>query len=113
MICCAIEALPLTPSGRGDRNSSEIGMSLRSCIMPAAEAHAVPARVPAEKLRAMIREEIADIVRIRRDLHAHPELAYEETRTSGVVAGELARLGIRHKAGMAGGTGVGVFRALS
>ena len=45
------------------------------------------------------------LVAIRRDLHAHPELAFEETRTAGIVAAELARLGIAHRIGV-GGTGV-------
>ncbi len=45
------------------------------------------------------------LVAIRRDLHAHPELAFTETRTAGVVAAELARLGILHRTGV-GGTGV-------
>jgi len=66
----------------------------------------IPARIPADKLRSMIREDLADIIRIRRDLHAHPELSYEEQRTAGVVAAELVRLGIPTKAGLAGGTGV-------
>jgi len=45
------------------------------------------------------------LVEIRRDLHAHPELAFEEVRTAGVVAAELARLGITHRTGI-GRTGV-------
>ncbi|MGX9965696.1 M20 metallopeptidase family protein [Roseomonas sp. F4] len=45
------------------------------------------------------------LVAIRRDIHAHPELAFEETRTAGIVAAELARLGIVHRTGV-GGTGV-------
>ena len=45
------------------------------------------------------------LVAIRRDLHAHPELAFTETRTAGVVAAELARLGIPHRTGV-GRTGV-------
>jgi metal-dependent amidase/aminoacylase/carboxypeptidase family protein len=31
---------------------------------------------------------------IRRDLHAHPELGFEEVRTSGIVAERLAAWGI-------------------
>ncbi len=31
-----------------------------------------------------------DLVAIRRDLHAHPEIGFEEERTSGVVAEKLA-----------------------
>lgn len=45
-------------------------------------------------------------IAIRRDLHAHPEIGYEEHRTAGVIAGELERLGIEHRTGLAGGTGV-------
>ena len=45
------------------------------------------------------------LVAIRRDLHAHPELAFAETRTAGVVAAQLARLGIPHRTGV-GRTGV-------
>ena len=41
------------------------------------------------------------LIEIRRDIHAHPELAFEEVRTAGVVARELARLGIEHRTGVA------------
>lgn len=47
----------------------------------------------------------AGLIDIRRDLHAHPELAFEEHRTAGVVARELARLGVEHRTGV-GRTGV-------
>ncbi len=43
----------------------------------------------------------AGLIEIRRDIHAHPELAFEEVRTAGVVAAELARLGISHQTGVA------------
>ena len=43
---------------------------------------------------------------LRRDIHAHPELMFEEVRTAGVVAKELESLGIAHKSGLAKGTGV-------
>lgn len=45
------------------------------------------------------------LIELRRDIHAHPELAFEEVRTAGVVADELAKLGIEHKTGI-GKTGV-------
>jgi amidohydrolase len=60
----------------------------------------------APELRSIIRSHLPDLIRIRHDLHAHPELAYQERRTSAVVAAELTRLKIAHKAGLAGGTGV-------
>lgn len=50
--------------------------------------------------------DLDSIVDIRHDLHAHPEMGYQETRTSGVVQRELTALGIEHRAGLAGGTGV-------
>ncbi len=59
-----------------------------------------------DSLRAIIREELSDLVAIRHDLHAHPELAYQERRTSGVVQDQLAKAGVDLKAGLAGGTGV-------
>lgn len=59
-----------------------------------------------ERLRGLIQGALPDVVAIRHDLHAHPELAYQEHRTSGRVVEELKRLGIAHVAGLAGGTGV-------
>jgi len=47
----------------------------------------------------------ANLVAVRRDIHAHPELAFEEVRTAGVVARELGRLGIACQTGI-GRTGV-------
>ena len=52
----------------------------------------------------------AEIQRIRRDFHAHPELRFEERRTSDLVAKTLAGWGIDVHRGL-GGTGVvGVIR---
>ena len=51
-------------------------------------------------------EEFADeLTAIRRDFHAHPEIGFEEHRTSGIVAESLARWGIEVHRGV-GGTGV-------
>ena len=51
-----------------------------------------------------------ELTAIRRDLHAHPEIGFEEARTSGIVAERLASWGIEvHRE--IGGTGVvGVLR---
>ncbi len=62
--------------------------------------------VSTEQLRTLIQQELPDLIAIRHDLHAHPELAYDEKRTSGVVQRELAQAGIDFKAGLARGTGV-------
>jgi amidohydrolase len=45
------------------------------------------------------------LIEIRRDIHAHPELAFQEVRTAGIVDQELTRLGIPHQTGV-GKTGV-------
>ncbi len=46
-------------------------------------------------------EAFADnLVQIRRDIHAHPELAFRETRTAALVADELKRLGYDVRAGV-------------
>ena len=47
----------------------------------------------------------AELQKIRRDIHAHPELSYEEVRTSDVVAQKLTEWGIPVVRGM-GVTGV-------
>ena len=53
----------------------------------------------------------SELRRIRRDIHAHPELCYEEQRTAGVVAQKLTDWGIPVLRGM-GRTGVvGIIKA--
>jgi hippurate hydrolase len=47
----------------------------------------------------------ADLTAIRHDLHAHPEIGFEEKRTSGIVADKLTQWGIEVHRGI-GGTGV-------
>jgi amidohydrolase len=46
-----------------------------------------------------------ELTAIRRDLHAHPEIGFEEVRTSGIVAEKLAQWGVEVHRGL-GGTGV-------
>ncbi len=62
--------------------------------------------VAADQLRALIADELPDLIDIRHDLHAHPELGYEEHRTSEVVQRELQSAGVQFVSGLAGGTGV-------
>src|SRR5215213_3766123 len=46
-----------------------------------------------------------ELIARRRDFHQHPELAFEEVRTAGIVARELTELGLEVQAGV-GKTGV-------
>jgi amidohydrolase len=57
-------------------------------------------------LDSMILAELHDVTAIRHDLHRHPELGYQERRTSTVVQQELEAAGVQFVAGLAGGTGV-------
>ncbi len=51
-----------------------------------------------------------DLEALYRDLHAHPELSFQEHRTAGIVAGHLSALGLEVHTGI-GRTGVaGVLR---
>ena len=50
------------------------------------------------------------VVAWRRDLHEHPELSNQETRTSGIVAAHLKALGIEVHTGVGGHGVVGVLR---
>ncbi|MEY3674575.1 MAG: hypothetical protein RJB47_1283, partial [Pseudomonadota bacterium] len=55
-------------------------------------------------LDAMVLE-AASLVAVRRDIHAHPELCFEEQRTSDLVAAKLTEWGIEVHRGL-GTTGV-------
>jgi hippurate hydrolase len=62
-------------------------------------------------MSAPIRAMHEELTRLRRDIHAHPELAFEERRTADLVARELAAAGIEVHRGLAGTGVVGVLRA--
>jgi amidohydrolase len=53
---------------------------------------------------------LPELVILRRDLHAHPELAFEEKRTAGIVAAALRLLGLEVHEGLAGTGVVGTLR---
>jgi len=58
----------------------------------------------------MLRLFHAELVHIRRDIHANPELGFEETRTSQLVADKLAEYGIEVHRGLAKTGVVGVIK---
>ena len=60
---------------------------------------------PQRAIRAATEAATPRLIEIRRDIHRVPELAFEETRTAGIVAAELARLGLAPRTGI-GRTGV-------
>jgi amidohydrolase len=54
---------------------------------------------------APLQDLLPELIALRQDLHAHPELAFEERRTAGIVAQSLRLLGLQVTEGV-GGTGV-------
>lgn len=54
---------------------------------------------------------LAELTALRRDIHAHPELAFDEYRTSDIVAAELSRYGLEVHRGLARTGVVGVLKA--
>ena len=57
-------------------------------------------------VQSHIDEVLHELIDIRHDIHAHPELGYAETRTSQVIQDFLSSHDISFKAGLAKGTGV-------
>jgi amidohydrolase len=53
---------------------------------------------------------LPDLVALRRDLHANPELAFQEKRTAGIVAATLRLIGLEVHEGLAGTGVVGTLR---
>ncbi|AUX75135.1 M20 aminoacylase family protein [Sinorhizobium fredii] len=62
------------------------------------------------KIAAAISNALPELVTIRRDLHAHPELGLEERRTSAFIAGHLEALGYEVATGLAKTGVVGTLR---
>ena len=57
-----------------------------------------------------VQAQVPDLIALRRDLHRHPELCYQEVRTAGIVADRLRGLGYTIRTGV-GKTGVTGFLA--
>ncbi|MEO7175221.1 MAG: amidohydrolase [Saprospiraceae bacterium] len=54
------------------------------------------------RIKALADQHLAEITDIRRHLHMHPELSFEEIETGAYIAKTLERFGIPHKTGVAG-----------
>ncbi len=68
-----------------------------------------------QRIRSLIDEHLAQVIAIRRDLHAHPQILFTEQYSSKRIQDELTQLGITFRANMGGqepGTGTGVIAHL-
>jgi amidohydrolase len=63
-----------------------------------------------DQLKTDIDELVPDLIAMRRDLHEHPELAFEEVRTSGIVSKRLRTMGLEVQTGIAKTGVVGLLR---
>lgn len=89
-------------------------VKLGAALLAAVVAGAAPAPAKPQDLNskaaAIVREIGPELIAVRRDLHAHPELSLQETRTAALVADRFRALGLEVRTGV-GGTGVlGVLR---
>ena len=84
--------------------ATSAGLALTS---PAASAQnaALNARIA-----QLATQEEAKVIAWRRDLHAHPELGNQETRTAGIIAAHLKKLGLEVQTGVARTGVVGILR---
>ena len=61
-----------------------------------------------EQIRSLAEKHFPDVLAMRRHIHMHPELSYQEVETSSFVAAQLQRLGLDVKTGI-GGYGLTAF----
>jgi amidohydrolase len=61
--------------------------------------------IDAARIRSLIEHEVPSLTALRRELHQHPEIGYEEIRTAERIRAELDAIGVRHADGLARGTG--------
>ena len=59
--------------------------------------------------RVDLSADLPGIIEFRHDLHRHPELGYQEFRTTEKISQKLSEIGVEHRANVAGGTGVVAF----
>jgi amidohydrolase len=63
-----------------------------------------------DQVNAVLARDEPRLIELRRDLHRHPELSNQEVRTSGIVAGEMRRLGLEVRTHVGGHGVVAVLR---
>lgn len=62
-------------------------------------------------IRQRAQELLPELISVRRHLHMHPELSFEETETAKFISNRLTELGISHQTGIAGNGITGIISA--
>jgi amidohydrolase len=78
---------------------------MRYLVFLASAAVLITSPAAADPLETAIKADLPGLVTIYRDLHANPELSFQETRTAGIMAAEAKKLGFQVTTGV-GKTGV-------
>lgn len=63
-----------------------------------------------DKIKQLAKKHEKEVIEIRRDIHMHPELSFQETRTAAVVAEKLKELGLEVETGIAKTGVVGILK---
>ncbi len=92
------------------QRNSRVGAFL--LISFAAGAAGLHAQIPDvdSKIAAIVREIAPELIAVRRDIHAHPELSLQETRTAALVAGRFKALGLEVRTDIGGHGVLGILR---
>ncbi len=77
---------------------------------PAARAAAYPSTPLEKRIKALAERLAPELIDIRRDIHANPELGLRETRTSALVADHFRKLGLEVRTGYATTGVIGILK---
>ena len=74
------------------------------------QSAAYPSTSLEKKVKALTDKLAPELIAIRQDIHCHPELGLQETRTSGIVADYFRRLGLEVRTGYAKTGVIGILK---
>src|SRR5579872_5463202 len=94
----AVRLITSTSATSGGRSIARVIRASAECspvrragsALPACQCVRMTAILPAEDV-------VARVVELRREIHRHPELGFEETRTQALVEAELKSIGVEHR----------------
>lgn len=67
-------------------------------------------QITVERVKTLVQKHHLDTIAVRRHLHAHPELSFQEHETGAYIVGRLQELGVEVRTGIAGTGVIGVLK---